>query len=151
MKNFLIKLFATGLGSGYLPIAPGTYGTIVAIPLYWVLRDLSPLYYALFTVVFTFFACWVAHLAGPLLGETDSPHIVIDEIAGYLFTMFLLPHTFQSILAGFVVFRILDSTKPWPIRWFEDHIPGGTGVVMDDVAAGIIGNVLLLILFRNVI
>jgi phosphatidylglycerophosphatase A len=144
MKNFMIKLFATGLGSGYLPVAPGTYGTVVAIPLYWLLKDLKPMSYLAFTVIFTLFACWVSHLAGPLLGETDSPHIVIDEIAGFLFTMFLLPATWQGILAGFIVFRILDSTKPWPIRWFEDNIPGGTGVVLDDVAAGIIGNIILL-------
>jgi phosphatidylglycerophosphatase A len=143
MKNFFIKGLATGLGVGYGPVAPGTYGTIVAIPLFLYFYTFGPMYYAVSTFTFTIFACVISDYAGRLFGEVDCQKIVIDEVAGFLFTMAWLPATWKFVLIGFVVFRILDSTKPWPIRWFEENIPGGTGVVADDVAAGIAGCLLI--------
>jgi phosphatidylglycerophosphatase A len=143
MKNFFIKAMATGLGVGYGPVDPGTYGTIVGIPFFILLYGLGPMGFAIATLIFTIFACVISDYAGKLFGETDCQKIVIDEVAGFLFTMAWLPATWKFIVVGFVVFRILDSTKPWPIRWFEENIPGGTGVVADDVAAGIVGCALI--------
>ncbi len=141
MKNYLIKLLATGLGVGFGPVAPGTYGTIVAIPFFWLLCGwLSFWPYLAFVVGFIVFACWISEMAGKIFkNENDCQLIVIDEIAGYFVTMIGLGRSWQMMFAGFVVFRILDSWKPWPIRWFDENIHGGTGVVLDDIVAGVIG------------
>jgi phosphatidylglycerophosphatase A len=149
MKNFVIKALATGFGFGLAPFAPGTFGTLVAIPIFWFLQMKGPITYMLMTLLFTIFACAIAELAGPLLGETDSPNIVIDEIVGFLITMTWLPRTWQALLSGFILFRILDIIKPGPIRYVEKKIKGGIGVVADDVLAGIIANILLQFVYNR--
>lgn len=149
MKNSVVKILATGFGLGFAPLAPGTFGTLLGIPLFWWLQQKGPLNYMLLTLLITVFACVIAELAGPLLGETDSPQIVIDEIAGFLVTMTWLPRTWPAILLGFVLFRILDAAKPGPIGYVERKIPGGIGVVMDDVLAGVFANIILQIIYSN--
>ena len=139
----VIKLIATGLGSGYSPFAPGTAGTLVAIPLYLALSTLSwPLYLASVSLL-TLLAVYASGEAERIFDRKDSPRIVIDEIVGFLWSLFLVGPTAGRIAAAFFLFRIFDILKPPPARCCQDRLPGGWGVVMDDVAAGIWANAAL--------
>jgi phosphatidylglycerophosphatase A len=120
---------------GYAPVAPGTAGTLGAIPLYLALSRLPPAAYLAATLALLVLAVPAAERAGRYWGIVDASPIVIDEVVGYLVTMALVPFSWQAVLAGFVLFRLLDVTKPWPASTF-DRMKSGLGVVMDDVAAG---------------
>jgi phosphatidylglycerophosphatase A len=138
--NSLSKVIATAMGAGYSPIAPGTCGTAVAIPLALLLAPLPIWQFALVVVAITGVAIWAADRADRAWGTHDSGRIVIDEVAGYLTTMLLVDRGHWAPLAvGFVVFRALDIIKPWPVRLVDEKMPGGWGVVLDDSAAGVIG------------
>jgi phosphatidylglycerophosphatase A len=121
---------------GYVPLAPGTAGTLGAIPLFWALRDLPLWLYLLTTAAFIAVAIVAASAAGRYWKFADASPIVIDEVAGYLVTMALIPWSWGTAIAGFVLFRIFDVIKPWPASTF-DRVKNGFGVVMDDVAAGV--------------
>ncbi len=126
---------------------PGTFGTLVGIPIAWILSRF-PLEAA--TVILCSMiavSCWIADRAEDIFGMKDPNDIVIDEIVGYLVTIWALPVGWFFVIAAFVVFRILDILKPFPIRAFERIIPGGTGVVMDDIMAGVYGCVFLHLVF----
>ncbi len=141
---FVAKAIATAGGAGYVPVAPGTAGTAVAVPLAWALSDLGPLAYGLITVAVIVVGIVAAHIADLAWETHDSQRIVIDEVAGYLVTMALVSrHDWIALAAGFVLFRVLDVVKPPPARWFDRSMPGGPGVVLDDVVAGIYGAGLL--------
>jgi phosphatidylglycerophosphatase A len=147
--NRLSKVIATALGAGYSPIAPGTCGTIVAVPLVWALACLPIWQFAVVVVVVTGIAIWAAGRADQAWGTHDSGRIVIDEVAGYMTTMLLVDRGhWIPLTVGFVVFRALDITKPPPIRWLDENLPGGWGVVLDDSAAGLIGMGLMVALDR---
>jgi len=138
------KLIATVGGAGYSPVAPGTCGTVVAVPLAWALAGVP--WWGFITVVLTvtLVGIWAASVADSAWGTHDSGRIVVDEVAGYLATVALVDRGSWIVLAvGFVVFRALDITKPPPIRWFDEKLPGGAGVILDDVVAGVIGAALL--------
>ena len=140
LVNSLAKALATALGAGYSPVAPGTCGTIVAIPLAWALAPLLPWQFILVTAAVTAVAIWAAHRADLAWGSHDSQRIVIDEVAGYLVTMTFVSRTSGVALGiGFIVFRAFDILKPPPVRWLDENLPGGWGVVLDDVAAGVMG------------
>ena len=147
MRRFLL-LLATGFGSGYSPVGPGTAGTVVGVVLYLLLKDLSPFVYGITVVTFIFCASWVSTEAAIDLGTKDPQRVVIDEIAGYLVTMAFVPFSWKAVLIGFVLFRIFDITKPFPARWIERHAPAGWGIVGDDVMAGVYANIGLQILFH---
>lgn len=136
MRRFVI-LFATWFGTGYSPIAPGTVGTVGAIPFYLVLSRLSLPLYLLSTVAFTFFAFWVAGHGEEIWEEHDSSRIVIDEVAGFLITMTAVPVSWQGVLVGFLAFRLFDILKPQPASYFDRNIKNGYGVVLDDAMAGV--------------
>ena len=138
-----VMLFATGFHIGNVPFAPGTFGTILGLPICFFLSKLDLRIAALCTVLFVFFAVWIAHEAEVLLNKKDPGCIVIDEIAGITVTLLGLPFTPVFGVAGFCLFRFLDILKPFPIRYLEKKIPGGAGIVLDDVLAGIIGNFIL--------
>jgi len=121
---------------GYAPFAPGTFGTLGAIPLYLALSRLPPGAYVAATFAFSALAVVAADRAGRYWRIPDASPIVIDEVAGYLLTMALVPFSWPSALAGFVLFRIFDVTKPWPASAF-DRVKNGFGVVLDDLAAGV--------------
>src|SRR5439155_12782669 len=111
---------------GYSPIAPGTCGTAVAVPLAYALRSVPIWQFVAITVVITAIGIWAADRADRAWGTHDNGRIVIDEVAGYLVTMTLVSRGhWAPIVVGFVMFRVLDSLKPPPIRWFEDNLPGG--------------------------
>jgi len=132
-----IHFLAFGFGSGLSPKAPGTMGTIVAIPIFILFSYLTLTNYFILLILLIFFSFYVAGKSAQLLGVHDHGGIVIDEICGYLVTMMLAPVTWQAIIAGFILFRIFDIFKPWPIKLLDQRIPGGVGIVVDDLMAGI--------------
>jgi phosphatidylglycerophosphatase A len=141
-KDNIILFIAQGAYSGRVPFAPGTAGTIVGVLLAVLLRDTVYCWYALATAVVTGIGTWAAGEADAILGTKDSPTIVIDEIAGFLVAMFLVPFTWWAVAAGFVLFRLIDILKPWPLKRLQD-IPGGMGVMLDDLGAGVYTNVII--------
>jgi phosphatidylglycerophosphatase A len=128
---------ATGFGAGYLRPAPGTWGTLPGIPLYLLFTQMTPLGYLLATTALFFVGVKAAGFAEQHFGKVDDGHIVIDEIVGYLVTMFLVPITFWNVVWGFFLFRFFDVVKPWPARGIDQAQAGGMGVMADDVAAGV--------------
>ncbi len=138
-----IKLFATVLGVGYSPVAPGTVGTIVGAGFYFLMRSLPLPHYIIFVLVFIFMASWVSDIAEEIFTEEDPQKVVIDEVAGFLVTMVGFQFNWILVVAGFILFRTFDIIKPFPIRQLERKITGGFGIVLDDVLAGIYANITL--------
>ena len=148
LSEKFIKVVATGFGSGLVPFAPGTAGTVVAIPIYLIFSPLSWPLYLLSALALTFLAIYVSQEAEKIFRKKDASQIVIDEIAGFLWTMFLVTPSVLYVMLGFVFFRVFDIVKPFPARLFQNRLPGGYGIVLDDVVAGIYANLLLLILVK---
>ncbi len=142
MKHFIL-LLATGFGVGYSPVAPGTLGTLIAIPIYYFLSNISSPIYEITLIGFFFLSVWVSEKAEVLFGKKDDQRIVIDEIMGFLVTMLWVPKTAILIVTGFFLFRFFDILKPFPIRRLEKGLKGGYGVVLDDVMAGVYANIVL--------
>jgi len=138
----IILFISQGAYSGRAPFAPGTAGTIVGVFLYWCMQGLSPAWYGLLMLAVFLLGTWAAGRAEALLGSKDSPTIVIDEIAGYLVAMFMVPAGWWYATAGFILFRFFDIIKPFPLKRLE-KISGGPGVMLDDLGAGIYTNLVL--------
>ncbi len=136
-------LLARGFGAGCSPVAPGTVGTAVAVPLVCLQLVLSTEVFLVFVLVFVLGAVYVAAVADQQMDETDDPSIVVDEMAGFLIAMAYVPLTPWSLLGGFVLFRALDIFKPPPINTVERKFSGGLGIVGDDLVAGLMTNALL--------
>ena len=128
---------AFGFGSGLAPKAPGTFGTLAAVPLYLLLAQLPLWAYAVALVLSFGIGVYLCHKTADDLGVHDHPGIVWDEFVGYWITMLLAPAGWMWVVIGFVLFRIFDVLKPWPIRWLDKHVHGGFGIMIDDVLAGI--------------
>jgi phosphatidylglycerophosphatase A len=143
LRRPIVLFCATGGGIGYLPKAPGTFGSLVGLLPCWALSHLDTVSAAAVALLFIGAACWAAHAAEAYLEKKDSRHIVIDEIAGMMITLLGLPFNAMTAAFGFLIFRFLDILKPFPIRLAEQKLPGGIGVVFDDVGAGILGNLML--------
>ncbi len=139
---------ATGLFVGYLPWAPGTFGTVAGLLPALLLSCLAPPLSLAILAVFIGLAVGIAHAAERRLGRNDPGCIVIDEIAGIMVTLWALPVTPWIVGGGFLVFRCLDIAKPFPIRYLEKNLPGGAGIVFDDVLAGIFANLILRIVLQ---
>ncbi|WP_428267462.1 phosphatidylglycerophosphatase A family protein [Haliangium sp.] len=145
MRNYLhidsfAKFLATAGGAGYAPVAPGTFGTAVAVPLVWLTGGWSWWAFLVLTAAVTVVGVWAAERADRSWGTHDSGRIVIDEVAGYMVTMMAVARADWLLLGlGFAVFRVLDITKPPPVRAIDRKLGGGLGVVLDDVAAGVLG------------
>lgn len=131
--NFL----ALGFGSGLAPVAPGTFGTLAAIPIYLLVAMLPLQWYLLVLLLVSLAGITICAKAASNLGVHDHPAIVWDEIAGFLVTMILAPSGWLWLLAGFVFFRLFDILKPWPIRTIDKRVSGGTGIMLDDIIAGL--------------
>jgi len=138
-----LHLLAFGLGSGGVPKAPGTVGTLAAVPLYLLLLPLSPALYAFVVLVMFVFGVWLCGRVSQDLGVHDHGGIVWDEWVGFLITMAWAPPGWLWVLAGFLLFRLFDIWKPWPIGWLDRRVSGGLGIMVDDVLAGIYGLVVL--------
>jgi len=133
-----IHFLAFGFGSGAMPFAPGTFGTLAALPIYLLMLPLSLWAYLAVVWVMTLLGVWLCHITSRDLGVHDHGGIVWDEIVGYLITMIAAPPGWQWIVAGFVLFRFFDIIKPWPIGWVDRRVHGGLGIMLDDVLAGVL-------------
>lgn len=138
-----VLFFATGFGSGYLPVAPGTAGTLVGVVFYLLVKDLSTFAYLLTLVAFVFFAVWASAEGARGFGKKDPSQVVIDEVAGLLVTMAFIKFSWMTLVTGFVLFRLFDVWKPYPCRLIQDRVLGGWGIVGDDLMAGVYANLVL--------
>ena len=141
-----VVFVALGLGSGLSPKAPGTAGTLLAVPLVYFLQQQSLLIYGLVTLFVLLTGSWICGYAAKKLQVHDHSGIVYDEIGGFLITMFMIPANWSLMLSGFILFRFFDAVKPWPISWCDKNIHGGFGIMFDDVAAGVISLLCLMLL-----
>lgn len=128
---------ATGFGTGYIPRAPGTFGTLVGIPFFLLLSPMNIAGYLLVISVLFGTGIFFCQVAENHFGGHDNKRIVWDEVVGYLVTMTAAPNGLVWVVVGFVLFRLFDILKPWPIGWVDRHIDGGIGVMLDDVVAGL--------------
>lgn len=132
-----VHLLAFGFGSGLARKAPGTFGTLAAIPIFLLICQLPHLYYVLFVVVTGLVGIYLCGKTASDLRVHDHGGIVWDEMVGFWITMMFIPVSWHSILAGFLLFRLFDIWKPFPIRWLDKQVKGGFGIMIDDVLAGI--------------
>jgi len=130
---------AFGFGSGLAPRAPGTFGTLAAVPLYLLLQPLPLTAYLGVVVVMSLLGIHLCGHAARRLGVHDHPGIVWDEFAGYLLTMAAAPAGWLWVVAGFALFRLFDIWKPWPIHIADHKVQGGLGIMVDDLIAGVYG------------
>lgn len=137
-------LLAFGFGTGLSRYMPGTLGTLAAVPPYLALMQLGDgPYLPIAAVLTTLAGVYLCDRAAAKLQVHDYGGIVWDEIAGFLLTMCWLPFSWPALAAGFLLFRLLDILKPWPIGWLDRHVHGGLGIILDDVAAGLLAGALL--------
>ena len=146
----LIMIIATGFYSGYLPKAPGTWGSLVGLLLFFLLHSLSlPVYLAVTAGLFVV-GSFAAGEAEKILDNRDPGVVVIDEIVGIMITMIAVPATPLTMALGFVLFRIFDIVKPFPVNFFDQKFHGGLGIMLDDVMAGIYSLIILQLLLHFV-
>jgi phosphatidylglycerophosphatase A len=138
-----VQLLAFGFGSGLAPVAPGTAGTVVAVPVYLLAVQWGLLNYTLFIVLGAVIGVWLCGAASRQLRVHDHPGIVWDEFVGYWITMWALPVGWEWVLAGFLVFRLYDIVKPWPVSLLDREVGGGLGIVLDDALAGVMACITL--------
>ena len=136
-----IFLLAFGFGSGFAPKAPGTAGTLLAVLIHLILVNLPPWIHG--TIIFAafFIGIWICGRTAEYLGVHDHEGIVWDEFVGYWVMMFMVPSSWLWVSFGFVLFRILDIFKPWPISVVDRQVGGGLGIMLDDLIAGVMGAV----------
>ncbi len=137
------QFIAFGFGVGALPYAPGTFGTVVGIPFYLLFCHLPWLWYTIITLIIFALSCWLCDVCEKEIGGHDHKGMVIDEIVGYMITMIGSPCTWQNILLGFLLFRLFDIWKPWPISVAYRKINGGFGVMFDDLLAAVAAAVVM--------
>ncbi|MEM7195686.1 MAG: phosphatidylglycerophosphatase A [Pseudomonadota bacterium] len=142
------NFFAFGFGSGLVPYAPGTAGTIVGVPIVVLFGQSGDVMLLLTTALFFVAGIWICRHAAEYLEVHDHGGIVWDEIVGFMVCMCFIPITWNSMLVGFLLFRFFDVMKPWPIRVVDRKVSGGFGIMLDDVIAGVFANVLLQLLVR---
>ncbi len=134
---------AFGFGSGAMPIAPGTFGTLIAIPFYLALQPLSNGLYITLVILITIGSIWLCNKVEHEIHVHDHQGMCLDEIVGFLVTMYAAPHGLKWIVIGFLLFRLFDIWKPEPIRYIDENVKGGAGAILDDVAAGIYSCIVL--------
>lgn len=151
LLHFWHFYFATALGTGLSPWAPGTVGSAFAVVLYWLFFPASSWYSLLIILVLLALGTWSSFAMAESCDNDDPSMVVIDEVVGQCLTFLFLPFfDWKVVLAGFLLFRFFDILKPWPVGRLE-RLPGGYGIMFDDVAAGIMANLVLQILFRFVL
>lgn len=134
---------AFGFGSGCAPKAPGTFGTLMAVLLYLPMQQWSLLWFCGFILFAFVLGIYLCGKASESLGVHDHGGIVWDEFVGFWITMIAVPFTWYWLLLGFALFRLFDIWKPWPIKYFDQHVHGGLGIMLDDIIAGVFALVLL--------
>lgn len=146
MTGKLIRLVGSGLGLGYLPVAPGTWGSVGGVLLWWLTLPLGTGIQTLLLLLAAVPAAWICGVCERGAGSTDPSFIVLDEMLGmYLALLFAQPSWLWAATA-FALFRILDIVKPWPVSLAERHLSGGPAILLDDLAAGAAAGVILLVI-----
>ncbi|MDR3476926.1 MAG: phosphatidylglycerophosphatase A [Gammaproteobacteria bacterium] len=143
-----LHFVAFGFGTGTIPFAPGTFGTLIAIPFYLAMQSLSATSYFAILLLVIAASIWICHKVTEEIGIEDHQGMCLDEVVGYLVTMFCAPHGWKWIWIGFLLFRIFDILKPWPIRYIDRKMTGGVGIILDDVLAGVMSCIILQIFAR---
>ena len=138
-----IMLLAFGFGSGLSKYAPGTMGTLAAVPLYLLSIKTGSAVFLGITLFICVLGVWICSVAAKRLGVHDFSGIVWDEVAGYFVTMSFVSFSWPAVCLGFVLFRFFDIVKPWPIRWLDRYISGGMGIMLDDIVAGVVAGGIL--------
>jgi phosphatidylglycerophosphatase A len=142
------NLVATGFGIGRLPWAPGTWGSLAALPLAWVIwNEFGGAGVAVAAIAVLAVGWWAADIYIRATGAEDPPEIVIDEIGGQLLTLSVVPGDVMLYAAGLVLFRLADIFKPWPASWAEKRLKGGLGAMADDVFASLYATLALFLIF----
>jgi phosphatidylglycerophosphatase A len=141
-RGWAAHVLAVWFGCGHVPVAPGTAGTLGAIPLYLLVRPHGLPAVAATAALLTIVGIWAGGVVERRAGGKDPQIVVIDEVAGVFVTWLAAPASWRGLVAGVVLFRVFDQTKPWPARAAE-RLGGGAGIVLDDVAAGVWGAALL--------
>ncbi|HDZ57934.1 MAG TPA: phosphatidylglycerophosphatase A [Pseudomonas xinjiangensis] len=139
-----VHFLAFGFGSGAMPKAPGTFGTLAGMPFVLLWQQLSTIGYAAVLVISGLFGIWLCHRTAADMGVHDHGGIVWDEFVGVWIALWLAPTGWAWLVAGFLVFRLIDIWKPWPISWVDRHIHGGVGIMLDDILAGVVSLLILL-------
>lgn len=150
--SFILKvaeIVSTWFYVGKIRWAPGTLGTLATIPFVIVFQMMGSIGYIAVTFLIVFLGIFLSDIYEKSKGDHDLSEIVIDEVAGYMIAMTLLPMTWQALTLSFLIFRFFDIFKPFPIGWLDRKINGGLGVMVDDIAAGVITNVILQILYTK--
>ena len=132
-----VYFIAFGFGAGAIPFAPGTWGTLVGVFLYLLIAQFALPYYLIILAISIVFGIWICDKTERFLGVKDHSGIVWDEIAGFLLTMLYAPAGWQWVALGFVLFRLFDIIKPWPIKVIDKRVKGGIGIMLDDLIAAI--------------
>ena len=135
--KYPIHFLAYGFGTGLIPYAPGTFGSLVGIVLFWFMAGLPAGPYAAIVVVLFFAGIFICGLTARDVGATDPGFIVYDEIVGFLVAIYMMPADWRWVAAGFVIYRTFDIWKPFPIGWIEDKVGLGSGIMADDIIAGL--------------
>jgi len=138
-----VHFLAFGFGSGLAPVAPGTFGTLVAVPIYYLMTTLPLWGYIVIVIALFLFGIFLCGSTSQHLNVHDHSGIVWDEIVGYLVTMIAAPQGWQWAILGFILFRFFDILKPWPIKTIDAKIHGGFGIMFDDVIAGFFGLIII--------
>lgn len=142
-----IHFLALGFGSGLAPKAPGTFGTLAAIPVFLLASTLTNTHYLLLLIVMSIAGIYICGKAAKDAGVHDHGAIVWDEIVGFMITMYLIPINWLTILVGFALFRFFDILKPWPISYLDKNCHGGLGIMLDDIVAGIAAWACMMLIF----
>ena len=145
-RENLALFIASGAYVGAAPVAPGTFGTLVALPLWWLFGQLPGGLSLVLLLLLILVAFWSAGEAEKILHQADSGVIVIDEIVGFLLTTVLIPFSWPHFIAAFLLFRFFDILKPFPVNWCDENLHGGIGVVVDDLVAGVMAHIVLRLL-----
>ncbi|MEY8213673.1 MAG: phosphatidylglycerophosphatase A [Colwellia sp.] len=142
-----VQFLALGFGSGLAPKAPGTFGTLAAVPVYLLLTMLTPTHYAIMLLIMSVAGIYICGKTAADVGVHDHGAIVWDEFVGFFITMFMVPVSWQSILVGFLLFRFFDILKPWPISFIDKKMTGGLGIMFDDIVAGLFALLIMQLIF----
>lgn len=135
--KYPIHFLAYGFGTGLMPFAPGTFGSLIGVVLFWFMAPMGAQSYAAVVLILFVTGIFICGQTARDVGATDPGFIVYDEVVGFLVAMYLLPADFRWIAAGFVIYRIFDIWKPFPIHYVESHLGLGSGIMTDDVIAGL--------------
>ncbi|NBX69223.1 MAG: phosphatidylglycerophosphatase A [Proteobacteria bacterium] len=147
-KDWSAIFFASGFGSGFIPLAPGTWGSAVGVALVWKFWGNSVLVQFLWVLLLGALGVWASGVTCQYFKKQDCQYIVIDEIVGLMITMIGIPITGYELVIGFLLFRLFDVVKPVPVNWVDKKLKNGLGVMLDDVVAGVYGNLIMHLILR---